>query len=240
MSTPHENAAENPAEGFALLDQRDAADLATYVSRARSVDPQAAVRLQGMDRVLAVWVSVIHPAGLLDTAPVVLGLRTMALAESSDLDITVAASAITDRLARVSTQAVPAGDDAVWLSAPPQQVNAPWAGIVAPRTGWSALGTVAAHHVRDVARRGVQAVSDAVPADSGAAIVQKVRSRVWGASSGWGPLDGPEIPDGAAFALDVLGFIPSPDSDVHVAAEQTGQWLRLSTVSGHVLVKLRR
>ena len=87
MSTPHENAAENPAEGFALLDQRDAADLATYVSRARSVDPQAAVRLQGMDRVLAVWVSVILLAGLLDTAPVVLGLRTMALAELSLIHI---------------------------------------------------------------------------------------------------------------------------------------------------------
>ena len=102
-------------EGFALLDRQDAADLATYLSRARSVDPQAAVRLQGLDRVLAVWVSVIHPAGLLDTAPVVLGLRTMRLAESTELDLTVAASAVTDRLARVAGEPPSADEQTVWL-----------------------------------------------------------------------------------------------------------------------------
>ena len=228
------------AEGFALLDRQDAADLATYLSRARSVDPQAAVRLQGLDRVLAVWVSVIHPAGLLDTAPVVLGLRTMRLAESSELDLTVAASAVTDRLARVAGEPPSADGETVWLSAPPQQVSAAWAGIVAPRTGWGAVGSVAAHRVHEVARRGIQTVADTVPADSGAAVVQKVRSRVWGASSDWGPLDGPEIPDGAAFALDVLGFLPSSEPVVRVAVEQTGQWARLSTGAGHVLVKLPR
>ncbi|MDO4918457.1 hypothetical protein [Kocuria sp.] len=223
------------SDGFALLDRQDAADLATYVSRARSVDPQAAVRLQGAGRVLAVWVSVVHPAGLLDTAPVVLGLRTMGLAEPSALDVTVAASAVTDRLARVAGE--PAADDAVWLGAPPQQVSASWAGIVAPRTGWSPVGTVPAALVRDVARMGVQAVSDAVPVDSGAALVQRVRSRVWGAASGWGPAEGPAVPDGAAFALDVLGFVPAQVTEVRVAAERTGQWVRLSTPAGHVLVK---
>ena len=227
-------------EGFALLDRQDAADLATFVSRARSVDPQAAVRLQGLERVLAVWVSVVHPAGLLDTAPVVLGLRTMGLAAPTQLDLTVAASAVTDRLARVAGEPGPAQGTAVWLSAPPQQVSASWAGIVAPRTGWSPGGAVAADLVRTVAREGVQAVADAVPSDSGAAIVQKVRSRVWGASSGWGPADGPQIPDGAAFALDVLGFLPAAEQEVQVAFERTGQWARLSTRAGHVLVKLPR
>ena len=102
-------------DGFLLQDRQDAADLATYLSRARSVDPQAAVRLQGLDRVLAAWVSVIHPAGLLDTAPVVLGLRTMSLAQSCELDVTVAVAAITDRLAR-ETGARGSDDDApVWI-----------------------------------------------------------------------------------------------------------------------------
>jgi len=94
--------------------------------------------------------------------------------------------------------------------------------------------------VREVARQGVQAVSDAVPADSGAAIVQKVRARVWGAVSGWGPQEGPAIPDGAAFALDVLGFLPPTVQEVGVAAERSGQWVRLSTGAGHVLVKPQR
>ena len=76
--------------------------------------------------------------------------------------------------------------------------------------------------------------------DSGAAIVQKVRSRAWGAASGWGPQQGPAIPDGAAFALDVLGFLPPSVTEVAVAAEQGGQWVRLSTAAGHVLVKPHR
>lgn len=232
---------DSRTDGFLLQDRQDAADLATYLSRARSVDPHAAVRLQGMDRVLAAWVSVIHPAGLLDTAPVVLGLRTMSLAASCELDVTVAAAAITDRLARETGSRAGSDDDApVWVSAPPQEVSASWAGIVAPRTGWHSMGSVPAHRVRDVAHRGIRTVSDSVPTDSGAAVVQKVRARVWGTGSGWGPLGGPEIPDGAAFALDVLGFIPASESDVHVAAEASGQWLRLSTGAGHVLVKVAR
>lgn len=233
------NPGDTRTDGFLLQDRQDAADLATYLSRARSVDPQAAVRLQGLDRVLAAWVSVIHPAGLLDTAPVVLGLRTMSLAQSCELDVTVAAAAITDRLAR-ETGAHGSDDAPVWISAPPQEASASWAGIVAPRTGWHSLGSVPAHRVRDVAHRGIRTVSDSVPTDSGAAVVQKVRARVWGAGSGWGPLEGPEIPDGAAFALDVLGFIPASESDVHVAAEASGQWVRLSTDAGHVLVKVSR
>lgn len=225
----------NRERGFALVGPEEASDLSTLLSRARSLDPDAAVRLQGFDHALAAWIPVIHPTGLLDRSPVVLGLRGLALARPADLDITVSASAVLDRLAR----ATPAGQDgSVWISAPPQEVAAPWAGIVAPRGGWSASGVVSAQHVRDVARDGVRRVADAVPTDSGAAVVSRVRAHVWGTSSGWGPLELPDVPDGAAFGLDVLGFLPPGEFDVNVAVEQTGQWLRLSTGIGHVLVKV--
>lgn len=226
----------SPATGFVLESAEDASDLATLLSRARSVDTDAAVRLQGFDHLLATWVPVIYPAGLLDPAPVVLGLRAMALARPSNADITVSAASVIDRLARITAR--PSGDEPVWVGAPPQQVSAPWAGIVAPRAGWMLRGRVPGGTVREVAREGTHAVSEAVPADSGAPVVARIRAEIWGSSTGWGPLDAPEIPDGAAFALDVLGFVPSSASDVAVATEATGQWLRLSTQLGHVLVKL--
>lgn len=228
-----------PAEpGFALESTEDATDLATLLSRARSVDPDAAVRLQAFAHVLATWVPVIYPAGLLDTSPVVLGLRVSALARPSNSDITVPAASVVDRIARITSGRAGGAGEPVWISAPPQRATAAWAGIVAPREGWVLRGRVTAGTVRDVAREGIHSVSEAVPTDSGAAVVARIRAEVWGTSSGWGPMDAPEIPDGAAFGLHVLGFVPSAASDVTVATEVTGQWVRLSTQLGHVLVKL--
>lgn len=230
-------AGNTPGPGFALSGAAEASDLATLLSRARSLDSNAAVRMQAFDHVLATWVPVIYPTGILDPSPVVLGLRAVALAEPESLDVTVAASAILDRLARFPLSDPALRDRPVRVGAPPQEVSAPWAGMVAPRGGWFKRGVVSAHHVRDVARAGIQKVADAVPTDSGAAVVAKVRAGIWGDSSGWGPVDTPDIPDGAAFGLDVLGFLPPSEFEVVVAAEQTGQWLRLSTEVGHVVVK---
>ena len=231
----HPGGAQTP--GISLAGPAEASDLATLLSRARSLDANAAVRLQGFGHALATWVPVIYPTNILDPSPVVLGLRAMSLAHPTDLDLTVPVSASLDRLARFSLSDPALGSEPVHISAPPQEVSAPWAGMVAPRGGWTKRGVVSAHHVRDVARAGIQKVADAVPNDSGAAIVSKVRSEIWGASSGWGPMEVPDIPDGAAFGLDVLGFIPPSEFEVAVAAEQTGQWLRLSTEAGHVVVK---
>lgn len=234
----HPGGERNP--GITLIGAAEASDLSTLLSRARSLDANAAVRLQGFGNALATWVPVIYPATILDTSPVVLGLRAVSLAEPSDLDITVTASSILDRLARFPLSDPQPHAEPVRISAPPQEVAAPWAGMLAPRGGWINRGMVSAAHVRDVARSGVQRVADAVPTDSGAALVSKVRSEIWGSSSGWGPMDLPDIPDGAAFGLEVLGFLPPSEFEVAVAAEQTGQWLRLSTDIGHVVVKTGR
>lgn len=223
--------------GIFLAGPAEASDLATLLSRARSLDANAAVRLQGFGHALATWVPVIYPSTIMDRSPVVLGLRAVTLARPSDMDLTVPASALLDRLARYSLIDPAIAGEPVRIGAPPQEVAAPWAGMVAPRSGWTKHGVVSAHHVRDVARAGIQKVADTVPTDSGAAVVSKVRSDIWGASSGWGPLEAPDIPDGAAFGLDVLGFIPPSEVEVAVAAEETGQWLRLSTQAGHVVVK---
>jgi hypothetical protein len=84
-----------------------------------------------------------------------------------------------------------------------------------------------------VARAGIDEVAAAVPAESGEAIVQRVRAEVWGR-----PIDGIEhVPAGAAFAGLSLGFLLDDEEEVRIL--ETGPWTRLSTSRGHVLVKRR-
>ncbi len=94
-------AADGPAgsaNGRVLLlpDAPSLADLATFVGRARRADPDGAARLRGLGDVLAVYVSPLHGGG----GPTVLGLRTLALARPSELDVTVPLASLLDRFAR--------------------------------------------------------------------------------------------------------------------------------------------
>ena len=62
-----------------LVDEESAADLATYLARARRVDEGGFVRLQAVGPVLAAWTCVLPGRGLTNSG-LVLGLRTFALA----------------------------------------------------------------------------------------------------------------------------------------------------------------
>lgn len=215
-----------------LTDPRDVADLRTYLSRARGVDPQGAVRFQARGRALGVYVCVLEPHGLLDTTPTVLGLRTAALSGEQALDVTVPLGGVLDRMPRQD-------QDATDVGLPPVDANVSWAGIAPPLGGWTPVGSVAGDALREVARAGIAEVARAVPTDAGAAVVDTVRSQVWGRSSGWaeplaGRLNGAPLPDGAAFAAYSLGFL-RPGAEVTVA--ENGRWVRLSTPGGHVLAK---
>lgn len=240
MSVSAHESAEGQGRGVYLLGADEARDLTTLLTRVRSTDAQAAVRVQSFGPVLAVWVPVITPQGLMDPAPTVLGLRTLQLAQPSDLDITVLASAFMDRLARWSSQqessaAASQAGTPVWLAAPPQEIQAAWAGVLPPRTGWELAGSVAASALKTAAEKGINRVADSVPTDSGAAIVHKVRSQVWGEPlAETDPLVA-NVPAGAAFGLDVLGFLPAHVHEVSVA--HAGPWHRLTTPAGHVLAR---
>ena len=108
-----------------LTDPRDVADLRTYLSRARGVDPQGAVRFQARGRALGVYVCVLEPHGLLDTTPTVLGLRTAALSGEQALDVTVPLGGVLDRMPRQD-------QDATDVGLPPVDANVSWAGIAPP------------------------------------------------------------------------------------------------------------
>ena len=109
-----------------LTDPQSLADLGTFAARARAVDAEGAMRLQASGAVLAAWVGVLPGSGILAEGTV-LGLRTFALAEPADLDVTVPLGAVTDRTARGP------GTD---LRVPPTRVVAPWSAVTPPRGPW--------------------------------------------------------------------------------------------------------
>jgi len=206
---------------FRFADPRDLADLRTFATRAKSIDDAGAIRLQAAGSVLAAYVCVLRPRLLGESTPTILGLRTMALAEPSGTDVTVALSSVLDRLAR-------AGEHDAEMPVPPTTVTESWTGVGAPRGGWELLGSVSDAHLRAAAEAGIAEVAGIVPDKPGALIVNNARAAVWGRE-----LDDAGLPAGAAFAAFALGFLGDGDQKLY----RTGRWFRLSGARGHVLAR---
>lgn len=198
-------------------------DLNTYISRGRRINEQG-IRLQAVGRVVAAWLPVMTPSTLTSQIPAVLGLRTMALAEASTADVTVELSSVSERLARMN----PAETS---LPLPPSRINAPWAAVTPPRSGWELMGTVRDSDLRASAEKGISEVAAAVPQSAGAHVVEQVRERVWKV-----PLEH-HVPAGAAFGSFSLGFLQddvSAESTIH----QHGKWVRLTSAGGFILARI--
>lgn len=195
-------------------------DLRTYVARARAADEDGAIRLQASGTTLAAYVGVLPGSGLMGEGAVI-GLRAMPLAEPAEVDTTVSLSSVADRLAR---------EGGSTLSLPPTTVSVGWAAMAPPRSGWERVGAVAAEDVHAVARQGIAEVASGVPSDAGSQAVAALRRHVWGRST----TTTPPVPAGGAFAAYALGFA-APGTEVTVWTH--GRWTRLSTPSGHVLIR---
>lgn len=203
-------------------------DLATYLGRADRGD-RASVRLVAGGGVLAVYTAVLHPSGLLDETPTVLGLRTVRVARDQELDAVVPIASLLARL----QAAAPGPDGTVRTGVPAEVATVTWAGVAPPRAGWKPVDGTAAGPLAAVARAGIVEVAEAIPTDAGEAIVRRVRAEVWGR-----PIPHVEhVPAGAAFAADTLGFLA--DAAEEIPVYESGPWTRLSAKRGHVLVKRR-
>ena len=101
--------------------------------------------------------------------------------------------------------------------------------VAPPRSGWEVVGDLTAEDLRTVATQGIAEITEGVPAGSGAQVVASMRQRVWARDS----RTVPPVPSGAAFAAYALGFLTQ--ESVRVSAH--GRWTRLSTATGHVLVR---
>ena len=247
--TPHEGVEEpylilpGGAHGAAVVK-----DLATYISRALAVNPEAAIRLTARGRVLAVFACSLEPEDASSTAPVIMGMRALHLAAESTLDMTVQAQALQERLARLQKQAEQQSAEGqqnpeLVLYMPPVTVNAGWTGKAAPVRGWSEVGTVPVEEFARATAEGLEAVDRALPENPGAAVLTTVRSRIWSSPMVLEYLpafDGVQVPTGAAFALRVYGFIPegfTGELPVFAARVGSDEWLRIVAPAGMVLVR---
>ena len=207
-----------PNQRLFFTDPEAADDALTFASRAsRLADDE--VRLHAQGGVLSMTAAPLAPRGLMDATPTVLGLRALAVDPELVCDFVVTASAL-----------APASDDPRAVVLPPTSLLPAWAGVSAPRGGWTAHGTLAASTLAALAHRGIAAVAEAVPVDAGEDIVRTVRAHIWGEHSD--ELGG--LPLGAAFAALALGFI---GGDEQARVFVAGQWTRVSMARGHVLVR---
>ncbi len=146
---PPRHGPQEPPPALVPADPRALDDLAVLVSRAARADTDGAARLVATDRVLAVWVSPLHGAGL----PTVLGLRAVPLRDPAHVDVTVELAALADRLAR---RTAPGGEQVTELAVPPVGVGhlaaSSWAGLLPPRTGWSPTPPQEVAQLRQVAQ----------------------------------------------------------------------------------------
>ena len=212
-----------------LPDETALSDLRTYLSRADRID-RASARLIAGGGVLAIYTAVLHPGGLLDETPTVLGLRTVRIRIDQQLDAVVPIASLVARL----DSAVPDPEDGtVLIGIPAEVATVTWAGVAPPRGGWQEVAATAAGSLEEIARSGIVEVAETIPADAGEAIVRRVRAEVWGRSIP----DLEHVPAGAAFAAHSLGFLGEAEEAIPVY--ETGPWTRLSTARGHVLVKRR-
>lgn len=208
-----------------FADSETLADLGTYVARARSLDVDGAIRLQSQGMALAAYVGVL-PGRELVMSGAVIGLRVMALAEPADLDVTVSLASVVERLARGRTTPRASMDT---FSIPPTTVQVGWAAMAPPREGWEVVGDLTVEELRTVATQGIAEITEDTPEGSAAQAVAAIRQRVWSRDS----RTTPPIPSGAAFAAYALGFLTHNTARVFAH----GRWTRLSTATGHVLVR---
>lgn len=215
---------------LALVDRPSLDDLQVFLGRAARVD-DASVRIVAGSGVLAVYVSVLHPIGLLDASPTVLGLRTFALAPSDDVDAVVPLRSLLARIEGAATASA-ASDAPVPITVPSEVTSAAWAAVSPPRGGWRPLEPVATAALDAAARAGIDEVAAAVPGGLGEQLVHKVRTEVWGR-----PLESAaHLPAGVGFAALSLGFL---GTEPLVQVYESGSWTRVSSHRGHVLVKRR-
>jgi len=213
-----------------LVDALALRDLQVYLSRAARIE-EGSVRLIGGGGILAVYVAVIYPAGLLDEIPTVLGLRTFALTSTEIIDTVVPVRSLIERVNRL-VEAITDETAPVTMTVPIGVNTVTWAAISPPKGGWHPLSSLSGGLLERVAREGIDEVAKAIPSGTGAQIVQRVRAEVWGRE-----IDGVEdVPAGGAFAALSLGFLGDSDDD-EVRLFESGPWTRLTTPRGHVLIK---
>jgi hypothetical protein len=234
---------------FVLPSNADVVDLGKYLDRANRMDTKGAVRLRAYGDVLTVYVAPIFSGDYEEDAPIVLGLRTLQLAEATEFDLTVLISellskvnsvaageaqdehlSLSDRLLNLTGKG-PSKENQIDLDF--ETVNVSWSTETPTRTGWEFGGEIPESELTEIARKGIAEVSETLPSSVGGPIAARVRSEIWGRAFDYKfPL-----PMGSAFVAAGLGFLTEGEI---VPWYVSGDWVRLSSEHGHVLARFAK
>lgn len=228
---------------FELPEAEDLNDLAKYIHRAQKMDPEGGVRLRAYGDVLTVYVSPTYSLKLAETAPIILGLRTLALAKPAEFDLSYPISdlaallngdsgerektfSLLNRLVKVTGQ----GSTSSGLALPDADYRVHWSNETPTRSGWELGGYFSQEELTAAATKGVAEVAAALPTSVGGPLAAKIRGEIWSKAIDYKF----PIPAGAAFVAAGLGFLTEGEQ---VPWYVSGDWLRLSPAHGHVLSK---
>lgn len=234
---------------FVLPTTADVEDLGKYLDRAKRMDPIGAVRLRAYGDVLTVYVAPIYSGEYQQDAPIVLGLRTLQLAQATEFDVTVSIAglleivqgvakgevqeeslSLSDRLLNLSGKNTATENQ---ISLDLDLVEVAWSTETPTRTGWELGGEIPEGELTEIARKGIAEVSETLPSSVGGPIAARVRSEIWGRAFDYKfPL-----PMGSAFVAAGLGFLSEGEI---VPWYVSGDWVRLSSEHGHVLAKFAK
>jgi len=205
-----------------LADEGEAADLAAFLSRLLHYDRSAAVRLQGTGTALAVFG---RPPSF-----EVLAIRAVRLAKPYEngldvsVDVTVSAGELLESV-----------DEAAGTALVPEAVTGPpWAGVLPPRGGWSAVpGLPAADELRAMVGAGVaefrSRTQELEPEARTRAELDRIGREIWSRTVG-----DTRLPVRAVHAAQSLGFLRAGGQ---LALFSSGAWLRLRTPYGSIAVR---
>jgi len=228
---------------FELPEAEDLNDLAKYINRAQKMDPEGGVRLRAYGDVLTVYVSPTYSLKLAESAPIILGLRTLALAKPAEFDLSYPISdlaallngdsgesektfSLLNRLVKVTGQ----GSTSNGLALPDTDYRVHWSNETPTRSGWELGGHFSQEELTAAATKGVAEVAAALPTSVGGPLAARIRGEIWSKSIDYKF----PIPAGAAFVAAGLGFLTEGEQ---VPWYVSGDWLRLSPAHGHVLSK---
>ncbi|MFF9554704.1 hypothetical protein ACF1DY_02570 [Streptomyces albus] len=205
------------ADRLVFADPGEAAGLAAFLERLLRWEKNAAVRIRAGGGVAGVFAK---PARF-----EVLAVRTGRLLEPVELDVTVAAGELLERVE----------EERESVGVPSAVTGPSWAGVLPPRGGWQEFARVPVDAVGSVAAAAVgefrQRAEKLPPEQRGRQTLDALAEEIWSR-----PLGRTGLPLRAAHAAHALGFLRGSEPVVLLEA---GAWLRLRTVYGSVAVRRR-
>lgn len=223
---------------FVFPEDSDKADLIRYLERAQKLDSTGAVRFRAYGDVLTIYVAPLATIEKVESAPLILGLRTMELAQPEEFDVTLAISTVLENLSGLES---PTDFSLVrklgnlnkteipnQICIGEENVSVSWSKETPTRTGWELGGELSQEYLTEIARKGVAEITETLPASVGGPIAARVRAEIWGKSFDYKN----PIPMGAAFTAAGLGFLTEGEI---VPWYVSGDWVRISAKHGHVL-----